>query len=140
LDLKDAGHEEYDHKNSIYIISKLSCSLVGVTQKLTISKDTVAFSAYKALTINEKFQCNYGFNQNYTGIFEDQGLTFSGFDPDGNIRILEISDSYYYLATFFLPQLSSTFDKPHPILLNYVKSCIKYSKTKCSTGLAEAHR
>ena len=130
LNLKDASHEAYSSKNTFNIISKLSCSLVDTIQRLNISKNTVAFSAYKSITAEEKFQCNCGFNQNHIGKFKDQNLTFSGFDTEGNIRMFEISNSYYYLATLFLPQLSSTFNKPHPIVYKFLRSCIKISTTK----------
>lgn len=134
MDLKYASHEAYDAKHSFHIISKLSCSLLGSTQKLHISNNTVAFSAYKSLSAEEKFQCNYGFNQIHIAYFKGKNMTFSGFDAEGNIRIFELANPYHYLATLFLPQLSSSSEKPHPIACNFIKSCMKYSTTSRSSG------
>lgn len=100
----------------------------------------MAFSAYQSLKAEEKFQCNYGFNQSHIENFKDKGLTFSGFDNEGNVRIFEISNSYHYLATLFLPQLSSTIDQPHPLILNYLNICIINSTTNRSSGLTEVRR
>jgi len=94
---------------------------------LKISKSTVAFAAYQSLQTKEIFQCNYGFNQSYIEDFKGEGVTFSGFDNEGYLRIFEIPKFHHYLATLFLPQLSSTIERPHPIILNYIKICKKYS-------------
>ncbi len=138
LNLKHASHEVYGSDSRLHIISKLSCSLLGATQRLKITKNTVAFSAYQSLEAEEKFQCSYGFNQGHIEFFTGKGLKFSGFDTEGNIRIFEIPNFHHYLATLFLPQLSSSIVQPHPIIINYIKICIKYSTTNRSRGLAEA--
>jgi CTP synthase (UTP-ammonia lyase) len=43
----------------------------------------------------------------------------SGLGEDGEIRIVELPDHPFFLATLFLPQARSTSATPHPLLRGY---------------------
>jgi CTP synthase (UTP-ammonia lyase) len=43
----------------------------------------------------------------------------SGTGADGEVRIVELPDHPFFLATLFLPQARSTATDPHPLLAGY---------------------
>ena len=67
----------------------------------------------------EDFYCNYGVNPDYREALETRGLRVSGLGLDGEIRIIELSDHPFFVATLFLPQARSTGAAPHPLLAGY---------------------
>ncbi len=61
----------------------------------------------------EQFRCNYGLNPKYHRQIEAGPLKVAGVGPDGEARIVELSGHFFFLATLFLPQLSSSEGMPH---------------------------
>jgi len=45
----------------------------------------------------------------------------SGVGSEGEIRIIEVPDHPFFLATLFLPQARSTSTEPHPLLVGYAE-------------------
>jgi CTP synthase (UTP-ammonia lyase) len=48
----------------------------------------------------------------------------------GDTRILELPQNEFFIATLFQPQLSSTGEKPHKLILAYSKLAEEFSKGK----------
>ena len=117
-----ATHEEADPKASALVINKLSCSLAGVSQAVKVETGSMAHRAYGQATVIEQFTCNYGLNEAYGPAIRTGNLTITGFDEDGNARIIELSGHPFYAATLFLPQLSSREGAPHPLVLAFIKA------------------
>ena len=104
------------------MISKLTCSLVGTTQTITIVPETLAHRAYGTTAVTEQFACNYGLNPAYREPLSAAGLHVVGLDPTGEVRIVELRAHRFFLATLFLPQLSSGPDRPHPVITAYLQA------------------
>jgi len=85
-----------------------------------------AASIYSSTTANEEFFCSYELNRDYETQLVDAGLTVSGRGTEGEPRIIELTDHPYYLATLFLPQLSSTPDHPHPLITAFVAAVSRH--------------
>ena len=85
-------------------------------QRVRIVPGTRAAALYAAESAVEEFRCNYGVNPEYQTALEQAGLRLSGFGDDGELRIVELPDHPFFLATLFLPQLRSTAERPHPLL------------------------
>jgi len=107
-------------------ISKLTCSLVGVEQRINITPGTLAYQAYGKEEVTEHFRCSYGLNPEFREEIDKDGLRVVGVDPDGEVRIVELSDHPFFIATLFLPQLSSDPDLPHPLIVTYLKAAIVF--------------
>ncbi|MFC1533322.1 hypothetical protein ACFL7M_08170 [Thermodesulfobacteriota bacterium] len=60
----------------------------------------------------------------------NESLKITGFDMDGNARIIEIPRHRFFLATLYLPQISSEPKSAHPLILSFVKSAIKFKNLK----------
>jgi CTP synthase (UTP-ammonia lyase) len=99
--MMDAEHVEASPKSSRLVISPISCSLIGETQIVYISPDTLAYKIYRKEKAKEKFNCNYGFNETYHKEMNEQDLKIVGVDDNGHARIVELSTHRFFMATLF---------------------------------------
>ena len=75
----------------------------------------------------EKFMCSYGVNDRYRDRLFSEGLVVTGTDHEDNVRIVERPGQPFWMATLFVPQLSSQPEAPHPLLSSFVKRCRSHS-------------
>ena len=122
LGIQDAEHEETAPDASRLVINKLACSLVGRKQQIHITPGTLTHRAYGKEEVTEEFRCNYGLNPRYRDQISKSELTIAGLDPDGEVRIVELPNHRFFLAALFVPQLSSSPNMPHPLILAYLKA------------------
>ena len=120
LGLRDAVDQEAVPDGSTPVISKLTCSLVGQAQQVEIAPDTRAHRAYGKNVVVEQFRCSYGLNPAYRETIGRGPLQVVGVDENHQVRIVELPAHRFYIATLFLPQLSSAFAAPHPLILDYL--------------------
>jgi CTP synthase (UTP-ammonia lyase) len=130
LGLEEAEHEETSPGAANLVISRLTCSLVGQIQTIKILPGTLARQAYGKEETVEEFRCNYGLNPVYRDKVGAAGLKISGVDSNGEVRIVEIPDHAFFLATLFVPQHSSSPDRPHPLIMAYLKAALKRMEEK----------
>jgi len=132
LGIQGAEHEESSPTAPTLLISKLSCSLAGKTQSIRVVTDSHAHRAYGQKEVIEQFYCNYGLNPAFRNDINKGQLKVTGADLDGEVRIVELSDHPFYVATLFLPQVSSTPGSPHPILVAYLKAARSFQVSRKS--------
>ena len=106
------------------------CSLAGVEQEVLITPDTLAFRAYGKNRAIEQFACNYGLNETYRNDIIRENLNVAGIDSDGNARIVELAFHPFFMATLFLPQLSSKPGNPHPVIVAFLGSAAALQKPR----------
>jgi CTP synthase (UTP-ammonia lyase) len=128
--MRDAEHGKMSPETSKLVISPLSCSLIGETQIVCISPDTLAYKIYGNEKAKEKFNCNYGLNETYHKELNDQDLKIVGIDNNGDARIVELSDHRFFMATLFIPQFSSSAEKPHPLIVEYLNAAKAFQGKK----------
>jgi len=105
-------------------ISKLSCSLVGETQTLHLVPNTKTHQAYGKDSTTERFQCNYGLNEDFRDELSNGKLKIVGLDNDETVRIVELTNHRFFISTLFLPQLSSKPGIPHPLITAFLEAGI----------------
>jgi CTP synthase len=96
-----------------------------------LTKNTVAFGAYKNSEISERHRHRYEVNPKYVEQLEKAGLVFSGRSPDGVLmEIAELPKNRhpFYLGTQFHPEFKSRPLAPHPLFTAFVKACISKKK------------
>ena len=120
LGIEDAQHAEYDPQASTLFVTPLSCSLAGQTMEVEVRADSTAGAAYGATSATERYYCNFGLNPERIDDLVAAGLQVSGIDADGEVRIVELPDRRFFLATLFVPQARSTLVHPHPIVSAFV--------------------
>jgi CTP synthase (UTP-ammonia lyase) len=122
LAIADAEHEETAPEASHLVISRLTCSLVGTTQTIQLLPGTLTHQAYGTNAASEQFVCNYGLNPTYRDAISHGALRIVGTDASGEVRIVELSAHRFFIATLFLPQLSSGPERPHPLIVAYLNA------------------
>jgi len=122
LGLRDAAHGESGQEGAAFVIDKLACSLVGQAHPVQILPGTRAHRAYGVEQAIEQFRCSYGLNPLYRDTFEGSPLRVTGIDAENEVRIVELPAHRFFIATLFLPQLTSSVESPHPLILAYLKA------------------
>jgi CTP synthase (UTP-ammonia lyase) len=121
LNIKDAEHAEYDPYASNLVINPLSCSLAGQTLTINITdKQSQVYEIFKSNTIVENYYCNFGLNPQYQDEIDKNGLKIVASDNSNEARILELKDHPFFIATLFVPQISSSINNPHPLVMEFV--------------------
>ena len=92
---------------------------MGQRQPVRLHPGTRAAALYGEPSALEEYYCNYGVNAEYVKRLEERGLRVSGLGEEGEVRIVELPDHPFFVATLFLPQARSTRAKPHPVLVGF---------------------
>jgi CTP synthase (UTP-ammonia lyase) len=108
LGFEDAAHAEYDPYASNLFITPLSCSLVGQTMQVEIEPGSRVEAIYGSRSAFEQYYCNFGLNPKVQQKLHDAGLRIVGRDANGEARILTLPKHRFFVATLFVPQLTST--------------------------------
>jgi CTP synthase (UTP-ammonia lyase) len=98
------------------VVDALACSLAGQAMDVCLVPGSRAHDAYDAERATERYYCRFGLNPAYTPALIDHGLRISGTDAEGEPRIVELPGNRFFVVTLFVPQTSSTPDRPHPLV------------------------
>ena len=139
LDIAGAEHEESTPSAATLVISRLSCSLVGTTQTVSLASGSLAARIYGQPVVTEEFACNYGLNPTYQERLTAGDLRPVGSDTGGDLRMVELRGHPFFVATLFLPQVRSTPSHPHPLIAAFVAAAREHALARrqggsCSTG------
>jgi len=127
LGFEDAQHAEYDPYGSRLFISELVCSLAGRTMPVALEPGSRAAALYGTTRVEESYYCNFGLNPDHQQALDEGGLRVTGFDGEGEARVLELPEHPFYVATLFVPQTRSTPDQPHPLITGFLRAALDRS-------------
>ena len=130
LGIEDAEHEDAVPEARAPFISKLNCSLVGKTQIIHITPGTLIFRMYEEKKVSEQFHCNYGLNEEYRNEMANGPLKIVGVDANSEARIVELINHRFFIATLFLPQLSSIPQLTHPLIRAFIRAALAFQVIK----------
>ncbi|MGA9697227.1 MAG: hypothetical protein WBQ62_12540 [Dehalococcoidales bacterium] len=130
--MTNAAHTELTPHTDMPLLIKIACAvdktkgrkaprMLGIFD-INLLPATEAFKLYGKTKISESYSCSYELNPEYEGRLVEAGLIISGRDDAGNARIFEVHNKRFFIATGFLPQLNSTPENPHPLILAFLKS------------------
>lgn len=128
LNLPEVKQPDFDPYMPNLFISALSCSLVGETRNILLNQGTKVAQIYGKEITEERYNCNFGLNDHFRDQLVTYGFVVAGTDEVGDTRILELPKSEFFVATLFQPQLSSTPENPHRLILAYLKSAIEFHR------------
>lgn len=124
--ITSADHEETNPDSADLLISKLYCSLVEQEEKLTIAdKNSILFDVIKKEEFLGRYFCSYGINSKYTDTLKSNGLKLTAISSDGEARAFELNSHPFFVGTLFQPALTSTFDEPNPLIVEFIKQSQK---------------
>ena len=147
LGLKDANSEEINSKTKnpvIHIMPNqkelIAAKGYGGTIRLggwpcSLKPGTRLAKAYAKVTgekiVTERHRHRYEFNNEYREALEKKGLTVAGTSPDGKIvEAIEITNHPFFVGVQFHPEYISRPLAPHPLFVDFVKTCKELKKKK----------
>ena len=128
--MEDSSHAEISPDDRNQLISQLSCSLVGRTEKVLLQVSSKSYGFYQKLEVEEAFRCSFGLNENFREKIGSRDLSITAVDKVGAARILELDNHPFFIATLFLPQLSSTSESPHPLISAFLHAALDYKRER----------
>jgi CTP synthase (UTP-ammonia lyase) len=124
LGISNGGHEENDPQAAQLVISKLSCSLKGKQEEVSISdQHSWLYEVLKTDKITGYFYCSYGVNPVYQNVLDQYPMVFTAFSPMSEPRALQLKTHRFFNGTLFQPPLDSTAEKPNPLMLSFFNEC-----------------
>lgn len=130
LGVADLRLEEFDPYAPNPYISALNCSLLGETKTIFFTKGTKVAREYDSESSDERYNCNFELNDQFKDQMLTYGFVVAGVDENDKIRILELPKNQFFVATLFQPQLSSTSECPHKLILAYIKSAEEFRRKR----------
>jgi len=149
--MKDAHSSEFDPETKspvIYLMREWfdektqtvqkrdDASDKGATMRLgaypcrIVTKDSMAFLAYRTDKITERHRHRYEFNNDYIAKLEDKGLQFTGLSPKGDlVEIVELKNHPWFLGCQFHPEFKSRPMYPHPLFRDFIKASLVRKKS-----------
>jgi CTP synthase (UTP-ammonia lyase) len=106
-------------------------------QRVVLVPRTRAARLYGVPEATEAYYCNYGVNPHYRLQFEACGLRVSAVGDEGEIRIVELPEHPFFVATLFLPQARSTAGSPHPLLQGYATAVLACCEARARLSVAK---
>jgi len=100
-----------------HLIVALECSLKGHEEAVMIVPGTLAAKISGPGRRTERYHCDYGLDPAYLERLTAGGLSFSGFDDSGQVRIVELPGHPFFVGTLFQPELHGDGTQPHPIIV-----------------------
>src|SRR5579863_7015744 len=129
MGIADADSAEHATSSQNIIIAPVACPVpdrrdgapkLSGACRLRIKPGCRLAAIYRTSEIDEEYFCNFEVNPAYRERMENAGLCAAAFGPNGEIRAVELSTHPYFVATLYQPQLSSTEERPHPVIVAFV--------------------
>tara|TARA_B100001250_G_scaffold265290_1_gene228787 strand:+ start:5425 stop:7047 length:1623 start_codon:yes stop_codon:yes gene_type:complete len=134
LKYNEANSTEMDPKSNFPVIdlmeSQKKIKSKGGTMRLgswscKLLKGTRVKKIYKTETISERHRHRYEFNNRFSDkIFNDE-FKVVGINPEtGLVEIIENTSHPWFIGVQFHPEYKSSVSNPHPLFVDFVKSCV----------------
>jgi CTP synthase (UTP-ammonia lyase) len=118
-----------------HLIVPLECSLVGHEEAVMVVPGTLAGKIMGPGRRTERYRCAYGLNPEYLDALTHGGLRFSGFDDDGQVRIMELPGNPFFVGTLFQPELRGDGTSPHPVIVALAVAAADHAAKKAGQAV-----
>ncbi len=134
-----------------FIPEQRNLDLKGGTMRLgayacTLEPDSLAARAYGETQISERHRHRYEFNNKYTALFEEHGMTFSGHHPLGRTALVELVELPGHVHPWFVgtqahPEYKSRPNRPSPLYRDWIGAALEHARARTAAGDGElVHR
>ncbi|MBC9716952.1 gamma-glutamyl-gamma-aminobutyrate hydrolase family protein [Streptomyces sp. TRM66268-LWL] len=131
--LTDAVHAETDPGTERQVIAPLACSLVGHEGAVHFAPDSLVRQLLGTERSLERYHCSYALAEEYRDTLHAHGLRFTGTDDEGAVRVAELPNHPFFLATLFQPELSGDGTRPHPLIHGFAAAALREATAAKST-------
>jgi CTP synthase (UTP-ammonia lyase) len=138
LGLADADTAESNPGSAHVVITPVACPLPGRqpgkpsmsgADRVHVVAGTRLADLCQATDLSEQYFCNFETNATFIPRWEaDAGLRVAARGDRGELRAFELADHPFFVATLFQPQLSSSSERPHPIVRGFLRACAAVSE------------
>lgn len=101
-----------------------------MSERIEIQADTLAYQVYDKGETVEKYSCSYSLNPEYQEQISQGKLKVVGRNDEGAVRVIELEGQRFFMASLFLPQRNSTAEKPHPMVIRYLKEALSFGQLR----------
>jgi CTP synthase (UTP-ammonia lyase) len=147
IGIADADSAENNSGSKNIVIYPVACAvpdrvpgapkLSGRINEIKLRPGSFLHSLYNKESVEEEFFCNFEINPEFEYCTMEAGLPTVARGSNGEARAIESPSHRFFLATLFQPQLSSTPDKPHPIIVGFVKAAAEFAKEKPEANILD---
>jgi CTP synthase (UTP-ammonia lyase) len=124
LGIEEAEHAESNPDASVLFVTPLVCALRDVKGPIYFKPGSRISSIYGAEETLEEYNCGFGLNPTYRSMLEEKGAEVTGWDIEGDARVLElpVERHPFFIATLYQPERSALAGERHPLLEEYVRA------------------
>lgn len=130
--IRDATTAEEEPKAKNIVIYPVSCAvpnraanapkLSGVVPNIHLEKGSRLASCYETEDVSEEYFCNFEMNPEFEAAVVKAGFPVVARGERGECRAIESPRHRFYIASLFQPQLGSREDRPHPVVVEFVRA------------------
>lgn len=132
IKIKELMEDDFDPYAPNRFITALSCSLVGQERHILIDRNSSIYPIYGTSEMIEKYNCSFGVSKDFQEQLAKNGFLTAGTDEQGEARIMVMEGKRFYIATLFQPQLSSTPETPHPLILACLSAAREFHNNRAN--------
>ncbi|GIH25651.1 CTP synthase [Acrocarpospora phusangensis] len=129
------AHAENDPDADDFLLLPLACSLAGHEEEVQLTPGSLVEKIIGFDRSVEKYSCSFGLNPDYVSVLEEGGLSFTGRDSAGAVRVLELPGHPFFLATLFQPELAGDGTRPHPIITAFASASVARAASRVPAPL-----
>ena len=124
LGIEDAEHAESNPDASVLFVTPLMCALRDVKGPIYFKPGSRISRIYGTEETLEEYNCGFGLNPAYKDLLEEKGAEITGWDIEGDARVLELpADRHpFFIATLYQPERSALAGERHPLIEEYVRA------------------
>ena len=90
--------------------------------RIRIMPGSMLHEIYGQTEVEEAYFCNYEVNSSYESEYLRTGLKIVARGSQNEARAIEFGRHRFFLATLFQPQLSSSAERPHPVINAFLQA------------------
>ena len=122
LGFAHADNGEVNSNAKMPLISALVCKLIEVTDQIQLEGNSKVAGIYGSNLVSEEYRCGFGVNREYLPIFDGSEMMFTGFDAEGDPKVLEIKKNKFFIGTAFQPERVALKNLSHPIVRAFLEA------------------
>jgi CTP synthase (UTP-ammonia lyase) len=143
--IRDATTAEQDPHAKNIVIYPVACAvpnrapnaprLSGKINQIRLRPGSYLASYYGKELIEEEFFCNYEMNPEFEWMVMEAGFPVVARGSEGECRAIESAAHQFFIATLFQPQLSSTENNPHPLIVAFVQRVAEFHRKRLDDSI-----
>jgi CTP synthase (UTP-ammonia lyase) len=145
LGVRDATTAEEDPNAKNIVIYPVACAvpnrepnapkLSGKVNEIRLRPGSFLATYYGKEMIEEEFFCNYEVNPEFEWMAMEAGFPVVARGSKQECRAIESAAHSFFIATLFQPQLSSSGENPHPLIVAFAQSAFDFHRKRIDDSI-----